>query len=273
MSLDTKRYLSLWVPVFVWAAFIFIGSAIPNADFSSNLETERLIHLYAHILEYSGLGFLLTRAFSNSVSISWVFSGLLVFFTSVAYAFTDEFHQLFTVGRIAKLTDVRNDSFGALLGIILYLVVRSIFIKFFKISKVFVSHSAEQTQKYGQKLAKSLRGGEVIMLEGELGSGKTELVKGIFSDLGCKGKVLSPTFVLQRIYSGGRLPLIHADLYRLNDPREVEKLDLLDFVQDGRSVLVVEWANNAPGLWPKDAIRIKLEYNGQMARKIMIHHA
>jgi tRNA threonylcarbamoyladenosine biosynthesis protein TsaE len=101
--------------------------------------------------------------------------------------------------------------------------------------------TADDTRAYGAKLAAVLRAGDLVVLTGPLGAGKTVLVQGIGAGLGARGPVLSPTFVIARVHRGGRLPLVHVDAYRLGSLEEVDDLDL--DVELADSVLVVEWGS------------------------------
>jgi len=95
------------------------------------------------------------------------------------------------------------------------------------------------TRDFGRRLAAVLRAGDLVLLIGPLGAGKTALAQGIGAGLGVRGPVLSPTFVIARVHSGGRLPLVHVDAYRLGSLAEVDDLDL--DVSVAESVTVVEW--------------------------------
>jgi tRNA threonylcarbamoyladenosine biosynthesis protein TsaE len=99
--------------------------------------------------------------------------------------------------------------------------------------------TAEQMRELGAELAEGLRAGDLVVVTGPLGAGKTTLVQGIGAGLGVDGPVLSPTFVIARVHRGGRLPLVHVDAYRLGSVAEVDDLDL-DAALD-ESVTVVEW--------------------------------
>lgn len=105
--------------------------------------------------------------------------------------------------------------------------------------------TVDDTRGFGARLAGQLRAGDLVLLTGPLGAGKTALAQGIGAGLGVSGEVTSPTFVIARIHRGGRVPLVHADAYRLGsvaDPRaEVDDLDLDASVDD--SVTVVEWGH------------------------------
>ena len=99
--------------------------------------------------------------------------------------------------------------------------------------------TTDDTVAFGRRLGQVLRAGDLVVLTGPLGAGKTTLTRGIGAGLGARGPVLSPTFVIARVHRGGRAPLVHLDAYRLRSLAEVEDLDLdLDVAE---SVLVVEW--------------------------------
>jgi tRNA threonylcarbamoyladenosine biosynthesis protein TsaE len=99
--------------------------------------------------------------------------------------------------------------------------------------------TAADTHDFGRKLAALLRAGDLVILTGSLGAGKTALTQGIGAGLDVKGRVVSPTFVIARAHQGGRLPLVHVDAYRLSSLDEVDDMDL--DVAVGDSVTVVEW--------------------------------
>ena len=111
------------------------------------------------------------------------------------------------------------------------------------------SHSTAETFAHGRTLAASLRAGDVLALDGDLGSGKTHFVKGIAAGLGCEGDVTSPTFTLVHEYTGGRLPLFHFDFYRLESEDETLRIGLDDYLGAG-GVMVIEWAGKFPALLP-----------------------
>ena len=107
------------------------------------------------------------------------------------------------------------------------------------------THSQDETADVGRQLASSLQPGSVLLLIGDLGAGKTALVRGLAEGLGVQPEdVSSPTFTLIQEYRGGRLPLLHVDLYRLSDSREIDELGLDELGQDG--VLAIEWAEKLP---------------------------
>ncbi|GAA4038677.1 tRNA (adenosine(37)-N6)-threonylcarbamoyltransferase complex ATPase subunit type 1 TsaE [Sphingomonas rosea] len=109
----------------------------------------------------------------------------------------------------------------------------------------------------GRALAAVMRPGDVIALAGPLGAGKTTLVRGLLAALGHEGDVPSPTFAIVQPYEALRLPVHHADLYRIEDTAELEEIGLDDVLFDG--ALVVEWPEHAgPGAWPQ-ALHLSLE--------------
>ena len=106
----------------------------------------------------------------------------------------------------------------------------------------FISRSPEETQGLGETWGRNVPSGSVIALVGDLGSGKTQLVKGMARGLGCVEKVRSPTFALMNAYAGGRLTLFHLDLYRLEGPEAVYRAGLSLYLPPDDGVTVLEWA-------------------------------
>lgn len=104
---------------------------------------------------------------------------------------------------------------------------------------MIVLETAADTHAFGVELAEVLCPGDLVVLSGPLGAGKTALTQGIGAGLGVSGRVVSPTFVIARVHRGGRVPLVHVDAYRLSSLDEVDDMDLDVSVED--SVTVVEW--------------------------------
>jgi tRNA threonylcarbamoyladenosine biosynthesis protein TsaE len=114
------------------------------------------------------------------------------------------------------------------------------------VTKTFTTHSESETAAVGRDLGATLDAESVVLLFGDLGAGKTAFVRGFAEGLGADpADVSSPTFTLIQEYRGGRLPLLHVDLYRLDDPREIDELGL-DELGTG-AVLAIEWAEKLPG--------------------------
>ena len=135
--------------------------------------------------------------------------------------------------------------------------------------KTFKTNSELETQKFASELAKKLKPGDVLALVGELGGGKTSLVKGLAQGLGIPKNVCisSPTFVLIHEYFGGRLPLFHFDFYRLEKEGEALNLNLEEY-WNNNGVCVVEWADRFPQLFPKQTRWIYFKFIGETEREI-----
>ena len=131
----------------------------------------------------------------------------------------------------------------------------------------FISNSPDETESFGRQLAAKVKAGEVLALTGELGSGKTQFVKGLCVALGCEAAVTSPTFTLIHEYSGGRLPIYHIDFFRVEDRQSAERLGLNEYFF-GDGVSVVEWADRFPGLIPENARWISFETKSETQRAI-----
>ena len=132
-----------------------------------------------------------------------------------------------------------------------------------------VTNSAAETRSLGEKLASRLQAGDVVVLEGELGAGKSELARGIAKGLGVTETVTSPSFTILNVYESGRCPLYHFDWYRLESEEELYELGMDEYL-GGDGIAVVEWAERCPEAVPEGCIRIRLEVTGGESRKIMI---
>jgi tRNA threonylcarbamoyladenosine biosynthesis protein TsaE len=124
----------------------------------------------------------------------------------------------------------------------------------------------EATERFGRRLAGAIRPGDVVALFGELGAGKTTLARGILAGLGHDGEVASPTFPIVIPYETAALPVWHVDLYRIEDPAELEELALDEALLDG--ALIVEWPERmGSALWPH-SLRLTLKRDGEGARAL-----
>ena len=131
----------------------------------------------------------------------------------------------------------------------------------------FISNSPAETEAFGRRLAEGESAGSVLALKGELGSGKTQFVKGVVAGLGSKAPVTSPTFTIVHEYAGGYLPVYHFDFFRLHDHESVARLGLDDYFF-GDGVSVIEWADRFPELIPGHARWVSFEIKSENARTI-----
>jgi len=149
----------------------------------------------------------------------------------------------------------------------------------------YLSTSEKQTFNLGQKLAKTLKGGEVLALTGELGAGKTVLIKGIAAGLGIKKIITSPTFVLMKVYpiTNYRLPitkLVHIDCYRTTNPQEIADIGATEYFGRPEAITVIEWADKIKKILPRrrqgfggqarQKIEIEIKLKGENSREIII---
>jgi tRNA threonylcarbamoyladenosine biosynthesis protein TsaE len=136
-------------------------------------------------------------------------------------------------------------------------------------TRSYRSSSPEKTAAIARRLAATLPPGTVLALVGPLGAGKTAFVKGLAAGLGVPGRdVVSPTFTLVHEHAG-TLPLFHADLYRLEDPRQVAELGLDDYAARG-GILAVEWAERAGDALPAGALTVTFTVTGPGTRRITV---
>ena len=130
--------------------------------------------------------------------------------------------------------------------------------------------SEKETQEIAQKLAGTLKKGDIICLYGELGAGKTVFVRGVASGLGIKKRLLSPTFVLMRTYpfekDGKNITLYHLDLYRTNDFKALG----LDEIFESGGITIIEWAEKIKDFLPQKKIDVKFEKVNETTRRITI---
>ncbi len=131
-----------------------------------------------------------------------------------------------------------------------------------------VSHSPQETQRLGARLASLLHPADVIALQGELGSGKTQFVKGLARGLGIKESVHSPTFILANEYRSGRMPLFHVDAYRLADAGEALGFGFDDYLNDA-GVTAIEWAERIRAALPGEHLWIEFRHLGDTERGIL----
>ena len=136
-----------------------------------------------------------------------------------------------------------------------------------ELSHRFATSSADETQALAQRLGRLSQAGDIIALAGDLGAGKTAFVQGLARGLEVRSaRVASPSFTIVNEHAG-RLPLIHADLYRLADPEELEELGFRDYLGGG-AVVAVEWFEQAPDALPLERLEVRLVATAPEARVI-----
>ncbi len=132
----------------------------------------------------------------------------------------------------------------------------------------FISTSPEKTEEIAFSLAETLTGGEVIAFSGDLGSGKTCFTRGLAKGLGFSGAVTSPTFALVNEYIGGRFPLYHFDMYRINSWEDLYSTGFFEYLDNG--IIAAEWSENIAAALPENTIFVDIEKIDDNTRKIII---
>lgn len=133
--------------------------------------------------------------------------------------------------------------------------------------RIYVTRNERETRELGEKLAAILRPGDVLLLVGELGAGKTCLAQGLARGLGIKERVLSPTFTLLREYRG-RLPLYHLDAYRLEGPWDLFEIGVEEYLE-GDGVLLVEWGDRARNFFTPDFLELRMEFTASEEERLI----
>ena len=133
----------------------------------------------------------------------------------------------------------------------------------------FYSHNEAETEAIGARLAAALSPGAVVAYLGDLGMGKTVFTRGLAAGLGYKGRVTSPTFAIENEYEGGRLPLFHFDMYRLNSADDLFDIGWEDYLARG-GVCAVEWSENVADALPENTVRVRIDRDGDTGRRITI---
>jgi tRNA threonylcarbamoyladenosine biosynthesis protein TsaE len=138
-------------------------------------------------------------------------------------------------------------------------------------SKTLISNSPEETIQFASRLGARLPAGSVVVLHGNLGSGKTVFVKGVAKGVGGKEMVTSPTFVFVNVYQG-RIPVYHLDLYRIESPDQADSVGYEEYF-DSDGVTLIEWGERVKSFLPKKAVWIEFEVLGEKKRRIRVHGA
>lgn len=132
-----------------------------------------------------------------------------------------------------------------------------------------ITHSPAETRAFGARLARLLLPGDVLVLEGDLGAGKSEFTRGIARGLGIEGPVASPSFTILNVYDEGRIPLYHFDWYRLSGEDELYDMGLDEYL-GGDGIAVVEWPSRCPEAVPEDHLLIRIIPVDETSREIIL---
>ena len=133
----------------------------------------------------------------------------------------------------------------------------------------FISTSPIETYNYGKNFAKKLKPGDVVILVGELGTGKTEFSKGVCAEFGILENVTSPTFTLISEYTSGNIPVYHFDLYRIEKENELEEIGFESYLNND-GILLIEWGNKFPKILPKEKIEIYFKHGKSENERIIL---
>lgn len=135
--------------------------------------------------------------------------------------------------------------------------------------KKYLSKSPLETEQIAEKLSNELSAGDVIAFRGGLGMGKTCFVRGLAKGLGFAGYVTSPTFALVNEYIGGKFPLYHFDMYRINSWDELYSIGFFDYM-DGDGIIVAEWSENIENALPDSTLFVEIKYVSEEVREITV---
>ena len=134
----------------------------------------------------------------------------------------------------------------------------------------FKSDAPARTAELARRLAGVLRPGTVICLDGDLGAGKTLFVQNLAASLGVQGEVTSPTFNLMNLYEDGRLPLVHFDLYRLEQEYELDEIGFYDYAENPDGLVLIEWAEKFPECLPEDHIALQIQRTDVENERVLV---
>jgi len=141
--------------------------------------------------------------------------------------------------------------------------------------KSIFSHSEEETRTFGREIGKGLSKGDIIALFGELGAGKTVLIKGICEGLGITEGVKSPSFTIVREYTPPKTrqsanKVYHIDLYRITDPFTILVQEIYEYLRERNGIYIIEWADRIEDLLPSDTTKIHIKTINETTRKIVV---
>ena len=131
------------------------------------------------------------------------------------------------------------------------------------------THSPQETRALGERLAQRLRAGDVLLLLGDLGAGKSEMTRGIARGLGVSGPVASPSFTIMNLYQDGRVPLYHFDWYRLESAEELYEMGMDEYL-GGDGIAVVEWPMRCEEAIPEDCLEVTIRPLEENEREITL---
>lgn len=132
-----------------------------------------------------------------------------------------------------------------------------------------ITHSRSETEMFAAELAKTVKSGTVIAMRGDLGAGKTCFVSGFAKGMGYEGDVNSPTFAIVNEYKGGRMPIYHFDMYRVNGWDDLYSTGYFDCLESG-GVLIIEWSENIAAALPDGTVTVTVKALGENDREITV---
>lgn len=136
-----------------------------------------------------------------------------------------------------------------------------------------ISRSEKETREIAKKFVTSLKAGATIGLIGDLGAGKTSFTKGVAQALGIKTTITSPTFVLMRVYKTKHTiikHLVHVDAYRIKSAQSLKAIGLEDYIRDSEALVIIEWADLATKILPRNAQIISFKHTEENSREIIL---
>jgi tRNA threonylcarbamoyladenosine biosynthesis protein TsaE len=131
----------------------------------------------------------------------------------------------------------------------------------------FESRSVEDTRRFGAQVASKVQAGDIFALEGELGAGKTEFVRGLVAALGGQAVVRSPSFPILNIYQTAKLPVYHFDFYRMSDSGELDEIGFYEYIS-GDGICLIEWGTMFTDVLPVHTKILRFKDNGESLRRI-----
>lgn len=134
--------------------------------------------------------------------------------------------------------------------------------------QTFITKNKKETQKIGEEFAKKITNGQILAFFGDLGSGKTTFIQGFSKGLGIKRRIISPTFIIVRKYDINDNNFFHVDLYRVETENDIKSVGLDQIMEDGKSIVAIEWSEKLGKLLPKKRIEIHIDLLENEQRKI-----